>query len=675
MPEANHFRGALAKLYRSLGRMGIAFLALGALLVVVRSLTPGGVLVSLLWLAVYASGTALAVIAGRRGLRKLLWRLRNRLYVTYLFIAVVPVVLILVLVGIGIWMLTSQVSIYLVTSELDRRTASLQRLAEGLAKESRQSRTDSIRDIGQYLKDRFPNLEILIREPAGSQRFPEDSLLEPPPSGFGNTGGLLFYREALCAWGHAQINGVEVTTLMPLNSDFLAQLVPGLGAVESRLAIDDGDPNRTPQSRPVRYKLGNHVVEAPVDPNGVKQYLPPAEGRLDFEVSWWTILPSAVWQTPGRSQSVILSVTSRPSAVWRVVTSQKAGAFLTGADTALPLIFGSVAVLFFIVEIVALSIGVSLTRTITGAFHDIYIGTQHVMEGRFNHRIEVKGNDQLGEVGRSFNQMTENLERLVVVAKEKERLQSELEIAREVQAQLYPKTVPELAHLRITAGCNPARLVSGDYYDYQTIHGAVTAIAIGDVAGKGISAALLMATLQSSLRTQLRGCMEKAAVVGGERAAQMVSTSHLVEQLNLQLYADTAPEKFATFFFGVYDDDTGMLVYTNAGHLPPVLMRNGDATPLAVNGMVVGAFPFAQYGESRVQLEAGDLLLCYTDGITEPENEYGEMFGEERLVDVVRRHLDRDNDEIIAAIMEAVQEWTATPELQDDMTLLLARRL
>ena len=570
-------------------------------------------------------------------------------------------------------MLASQVGVYMVTSELDRRTSSLQRLAEALAKESRKSRTASLLEMGPYLKDRFPNLEILIRDDSGTQRFPAGSVLERPPEGFGNTGGLVIYREALCAWGH-KTGSVEVTTLMPLNTDFLAQLVPGLGAVESNLAIDDsGAAGRRTRGRPLRFKIGNRMVEPSALSRTAAQYVPPSEGRLDFEIKWWSILPAAVWQTPGTSQRVIVSVTTRPSAVWRVLSIQRAGDETSGTYLATVLL-GSVAILFCIVEIVALFIGVSLSRTITGAIHGIYTGTQAVMESNFAHRIEVKGNDQLAEVGRSFNQMTENLQRLVIVAKEKERLQSELEIAREVQAQLYPKTVPALQHLRITAGCNPARLVSGDYYDYQAIHDGTTGIAIGDVAGKGISAALLMATLQSSLRTQLRACVERAAMVGGTRGVDVVSTSKLVSQLNLQLYADTAPEKYATFFFGVYDDISGSLVYTNAGHLPPILIRQGEALPLAVNGMVVGAFPFAEYGESRVELQKDDLLLCYTDGITEPENEYGEMFGEDRLVEVVRRNADRDNEEIIAAIMDSVQQWTASPELQDDMTLLLARR-
>jgi sigma-B regulation protein RsbU (phosphoserine phosphatase) len=116
------------------------------------------------------------------------------------------------------------------------------------------------------------------------------------------------------------------------------------------------------------------------------------------------------------------------------------------------------------------------------------------------------------------------------------------------------------------------------------------------------------------------------------------------------------------------------MTYTNAGHLPPILVHKGAPTRLDVTGTVVGAFSFSDYGESSVRMEPGDLLVCFTDGVTEPENEFGEMFGEDRLTDLVVKHHDRETSEIIAAVMESVRHWTGSPDLQDDMTLLLARR-
>jgi sigma-B regulation protein RsbU (phosphoserine phosphatase) len=235
--------------------------------------------------------------------------------------------------------------------------------------------------------------------------------------------------------------------------------------------------------------------------------------------------------------------------------------------------------------------------------------------------------------------------------------------------------VPNIECVNVTAICTPARMVSGDYYDYQQIGATAVAIAIGDVAGKGISAALLMATVQSSFRSQIRGTIEFAAPVGQQSASRpAVSTSMLVTNLNKQLYADTSPEKYATFFLGVYDDTSGTLTYTNAGHLPPVLIREGSAERLEVNGTVVGAFPFAAYGESRIELRTQDLIVFFTDGITEPENEYGEMFGEERLIELIQRNAHRSEREVADSIVESVREWTGSDELQDDMTLLLVRR-
>lgn len=191
------------------------------------------------------------------------------------------------------------------------------------------------------------------------------------------------------------------------------------------------------------------------------------------------------------------------------------------------------------------------------------------------------------------------------------------------------------------------------------------ALAIGDVAGKGISAALLMATVQSSLRAQLRA--------GGAPAG--LSPAALVSRLNQQLHAYTSPEKFSTFYFAVYDDVTGVMTYTNAGHPPPMLLRDGEVSRLEVTGTIIGAFPFARYEESTLALAPGDLLVCFTDGITEPENEYGEMFSEERLIELLLRHARSEGEEIIEAVTEAVRHWTGSPELQDDMTMLVARRI
>jgi sigma-B regulation protein RsbU (phosphoserine phosphatase) len=242
-----------------------------------------------------------------------------------------------------------------------------------------------------------------------------------------------------------------------------------------------------------------------------------------------------------------------------------------------------------------------------------------------------------------------------------------------VQGQLYPKKAPPICRLKLTVQCDPARTVSGDYYDYQELGDKKLAFAIGDVAGKGISAALLMATLQAALRAQ----MTRYQPLQENECSDVpeVDVASLVSSLNKQLFANTSPEKYATFFFALFDAKSRALTYTNAGHLSPLLFRNGDVIPLDSNGMVVGAFPFSKYNESCISMSPGDLLVCYTDGITEPENAYGEEFGKERLIDLVQKHSHRDDNEIVQIVLDAVRSWTGSPELFDDMTLLLAREI
>ena len=429
----------------------------------------------------------------------------------------------------------------------------------------------------------------------------------------------------------------DVIVTVPLTREYLAGLAPSLGLV----GIDQ--PNEAP-------KTGRAAPP-----------LPPAVNRFDTQVVWFATVPAFDWSTPGRTSDLELAVVTRVSAVLSTVFYRKADVAQELLEMALIAGF----IVFVLVEIVCWVIGITMTRNITGAVHHLYEGTHRIMEGDFSHRIEVRGKDQLAELGVSFNRMTENLAHLLTVAKEKERLQSEIEIAREVQSQLYPRVAPQTKSLRLTAVCRPARIVSGDYYDYECLDDRHTALAIGDVAGKGISAALLMATLQSSLRTQL----------SNQRPDGPPSAARLVSQLNQYLYANTSAEKFSTLCLGLYDEESRCFLYSNGGHLPPVLVRAGGLQRLDVNGTVVGAFPFAEYGESRVVLEPGDLLVFFTDGVTEPENEYGEMFGEERFLDLLLRNAHLGEEEIVRLVIESVRGWTGSEELQDDMTLLLARRL
>ena len=154
-----------------------------------------------------------------------------------------------------------------------------------------------------------------------------------------------------------------------------------------------------------------------------------------------------------------------------------------------------------------------------------------------------------------------------------------------------------------------------------------------------------------------------------------LSTAKLVAMLNRQLYESTTAEKFASFYYGIYDEGKCRLHYTNAGHLPPIFIRDGKATRLDISGLVIGAFPDVSYEEHSIDLRRGDLLVAFTDGITEPENEYGEEFGDRRLIELLLLNAHKPLEELIAVVTTAVNEWQSSPEPMDDMTLLLARRI
>ena len=288
------------------------------------------------------------------------------------------------------------------------------------------------------------------------------------------------------------------------------------------------------------------------------------------------------------------------------------------------------------------------------------------MQGDFSHRIEVSGKDQLAELG-GFLQPHDREPGAAVDGGQGKGTPA---VGNRNRARGAEPAVPASGSAdQVSAPDRGLPRRRGSYPATITISRSprdrYVALAIGDVAGKGISAALLMATLQSSLRTQLNN----------GKADEPPSAARLVSQLNQYLYANTSAEKFSTLCLGLFDEADGSFIYTNGGNVPPALLRGGVVQRLDVNGTVVGAFPYAEYGESRIVLEPGDLLVFFTDGVTEPENAYGEMFGEERFLDLLVRNAHLGEEEIVRTVIESVREWTGSEELQDDMTLLLARRV
>jgi phosphoserine phosphatase RsbU/P len=321
-----------------------------------------------------------------------------------------------------------------------------------------------------------------------------------------------------------------------------------------------------------------------------------------------------------------------------------------------------VAIVFLVIELVALVIGVVLTRAITHTVSDLYRATQFVQEGNFAHKVQVTRRDQLGVLGDSFNSMTNSISRLIDEQKQLQRLENEISIASEVQNQLFPRNLPQVEGVEVEAICRAARTVSGDYYDFIQLSPTHVAFAIADISGKGISAALLMASLQAALRSQL-------LVPGSEQ----MSTAELVARLNKHLVINTGDDRFATFFVAIYDTASRKLRYTNAGHLPGFCLSEGRAIYLHKGGIVLGVVEDYEFEQETITVPHDAVLITYSDGLIEPENAYGEQFGIPRLEAAAQRLRNAVPRKIAESLMVATEEWSGSPEQADDMTIVVAK--
>jgi serine phosphatase RsbU (regulator of sigma subunit) len=240
------------------------------------------------------------------------------------------------------------------------------------------------------------------------------------------------------------------------------------------------------------------------------------------------------------------------------------------------------------------------------------------------------------------------------------RSEQEMQIARQVQSRLLPQQAPSLPSLECAGKCIQTRAVGGDYYDFLDFGAGKLGLVLADISGKGISAALLMANLQANLRSQYALALE-------DLPRLLCSVNHL-------FYKNTENNHYATMFFAVYDDQSRMLRYVNCGHNPPLLLRkNGDVEWLQATATVLGLFEEWDCLVAERQLGAGDVLVIYTDGISEAApSEEAEEFGDERLIQSVRTHQSKSADEMLEAIIAEVQSFSQGHQA-DDMTLIVAR--
>jgi serine phosphatase RsbU (regulator of sigma subunit)/predicted enzyme related to lactoylglutathione lyase len=280
--------------------------------------------------------------------------------------------------------------------------------------------------------------------------------------------------------------------------------------------------------------------------------------------------------------------------------------------------------------------------------------------GMFTSFEDIDGNS-FALVG--FDEVTREIEaqrRMVVESLESERrIAQELEIAKQVQARLFPQTLPPLRTLDYAGRCVQARQVGGDYFDFLDLGRERFGFVIGDVSGKGIAAALLMANLQANLRSQSGIALDQL--------------QRLLRSVNQLFYENTADSAYATLVFAEYDDRARRLRYVNCGHLSALLLRSDNSLDrLESTSTVLGLFKQWDCFIEERQIFRGDTLVLYTDGVTESFNEAEEEFGEERLIETLRRHRELPSQALLASIIDDLQRFSAR-EQHDDITLIVAK--
>jgi sigma-B regulation protein RsbU (phosphoserine phosphatase) len=593
---------------------------------------------------------------------RLLWSLRNRLIIAYLFIAVVPVVMLLVLGGLSASILYRQLGGYLLVQEVQDRVEEVGDAADVVAAGA--GMLDSSQIVGERSAKKFPaSLETQI---AGLEdRIPqiefnlhsEGALLKQESAKkSGRFTGLVQSTDTLWIVGEVKRNNVIVSARVPVTSAMLERCAPFLGPIQvvtTRPASASDLPESVLHIGDGQYR-SQYRVETRL------RKLPAASAWYDFQIDGISKMPSKLEDptTHALTESpVFLSYAAR-------VRSLNSHLFTSLGDLGDIYIqlFLAVLLVFIILEAGSLVTGVVLTRTITRSVGDLYEATQFVRAGDFSHRIRVERADQLGALGESFNAMSSSIDSLVEEQRKRQRLENEVAIAQEVQSQLFPRNLPVMSGIQLGAYCKPARGVSGDYYDFLPLGTTRLGIALADISGKGISAALLMASVQAALRSQL--------LLNPDAAT---SAADVVSRINKHLFLNTAEDRFATFFFAIYDSVTRTLRYTNAGHCAPMLINGDKLLRLEKGGIVVGVFEDAEYEEGVVEVAPDSALVVYSDGLIEPENVYGEEFGTNRLESVAVRNRRSSADAMVAALLVAAEEWAGTAEQADDMTVIVAR--
>jgi sigma-B regulation protein RsbU (phosphoserine phosphatase) len=619
------------------------------------------------------------------GNRRLLWRVRRKLILSYVFIGFIPAALIVSFFLLSGFLLFYNFSSYLVESRLDAIGNQAQFLAQSTALEIQRG---GGRDAVAIVKRRqsnadaeFPGLSVAVvpvartcgAGPASADATTLPSEIAagpwahvPPPTSLpawikcdGFAGVLAYSHEPRASAD--LMDGIVIRAVafpdVPRPSFAVVYDVPVGTAVKDRLRAETGVKlstfallRRRGQStgRPLLNRKEGQPGDAPVE--ATSSPLPSLVKFIDWDSGETGVLRAA---TELRIAELY----------------QRISPGLLDLGQGLLVVLFVIGVLFVIIEALALFAGLALAKSITGSVHALFTGTERVRQGDFTHKIAVRAQDQLGELAQSFNSMTASIEDLLREQAEKKRLEEELRIAREIQMSLLPQGPLAVPGLSITAVCVPAREVGGDYYDFLPLDDDRLGVLIADVSGKGTSAALYMAELKGLVLSLSR-------IHTSPRELMMTANRIIANNLDAR--------SFITMTYAIIDVRERTMTYARAGHTP-LMYVPGDgngrrkAQVLIPDGMVVGlklddgAMFDRLLEEQTIHLGDGDLCALFTDGISEAMNAADDCFGEARLGRILEDHANLPSDELRERVLREVAAFVGDAPQHDDMTMILVK--
>ncbi len=649
---------------------------------------------SLALLFVGGYGLARGVVWAKR---RLLWRVRRKLILSYFFVGLVPGLLIVAFFLIAGVILFFNLGSFLLQSRVRTLIDQASFIAQSVVLETEHS------DPPETLRRRLEQ-----RQAIAAERFPYTSMAivplqnrecssNPPtsvptarpvrigpwlhldapnavPAWIGCDGftGLLVYEGESDSRRETRLV-MRAVAVPRTRSPQWAVIVdlPFTNAIEQRLREETGI--RLGEASALDY---DEAAQARAGRAGVRLQTP--QGRLleprpqagddsaPFGEEWVAFLDVHDWAS-GEPNSATVAIRLNLTEIYGRITSLSAARTLSQV---LLLALAFIGVLFLTIQFVALVIGIVLARQITGAVHDLFTGTEHLRNRNFAHQIPVRARDQLGELADSFNVMTGEIKTLLRENAEKARMEQEMLAAREIQQRLLPSGPLSVPGIGITAFCEPAREVAGDYYDFLPISDTQLGVLIADVSGKGLPAGLYMAQLKVLVQSLSR---------------THTSPRDFLMAINRVVADNIDAKSFITMSYGVIDFERREMVYARAGHCP--LIRVPGTAPaglrksqvLAPDGLVLGLkIDQGEMFDSIIQeqivpLTTGDLVVFFTDGISETMNEAFECYGEQRLAKVLEQYSHLPFEQLRSFIFADLRAFAGTADQHDDMTMILLK--